>query len=58
MAVQALNPDDFNNELVLSGLNQPVSMTTLPDGRILILEKAGTIKITDPSAGSTSSAGG
>lgn len=38
----------FANESVLSGLNQPVDLAFLPDGRMLILLKPGTIVIADP----------
>jgi glucose/arabinose dehydrogenase len=39
---------NFQNQLLLSGLSNPVSAEFLPDGRMLILEKGGTVKITDP----------
>lgn len=41
---------NFQNQLLLSGLSSPVSAEFLPDGRMLILEKGGTVKITDPNA--------
>jgi glucose/arabinose dehydrogenase len=41
---------NFQNELVVSGLNRPTSLEFLPDGRALILEKNGRILITDPSS--------
>ncbi|PZO21115.1 MAG: hypothetical protein DCF25_05570 [Leptolyngbya foveolarum] len=41
------NPS-YRDELVVSGLVAPISMAALPDGRMLILEKFGTIRITDP----------
>ncbi|MGD1917597.1 MAG: PQQ-dependent sugar dehydrogenase, partial [Pleurocapsa sp.] len=43
---------NFQNESVLSGLNSAVSMEFLPDGRLLVLEKNGTVKITDPNSDS------
>ncbi len=48
-AIGSLTPD-FVNEQVLSGLNQPVDLAFLPDGRALILLKDGEIVITDPQA--------
>ncbi len=41
---------EFQSRRILSGLNTPVSMTTLPDGHMLILEKGGAIKLVDPQA--------
>src|SRR5262245_24777249 len=32
-------PDDFQDQLVVSGLNQPCSMAFLPDGRALLIEQ-------------------
>jgi len=46
----AAPPPDFVNELVLGSISQPISMSFLPDGRILILKKGGEILIGDPSA--------
>ncbi len=42
-------PPGFVSEDVATGLSQPVSMAFLPDGRILIVEKTGGIRIGDPS---------
>ena len=42
-------PADVTNELVIQDLNQPVSMKLLPSGEMLILERAGTILIMDPT---------
>ncbi|MDX1745250.1 MAG: PQQ-dependent sugar dehydrogenase, partial [Halobacteriales archaeon] len=44
-------PADFVDEIVISGLNQPISIRFLPDGRALILQKGGTIVIADPAQG-------
>ena len=41
-------PALFQDELVKSGLNQPTSMAFLPDGRILVTQKAGQVFILDP----------
>ncbi len=40
----------FTTQNVVAGLVAPISIRQLPDGRMLVLEKAGTIKIFDPSA--------
>src|SRR5258705_13164787 len=32
-------PTDFTDSLVLSGFNSPVGMTSLPDGRVLVVEQ-------------------
>jgi len=45
-------PQDFQDELVISDMNQPVSIEFLPDGRALILQKGGEILISNPQAGS------
>jgi glucose/arabinose dehydrogenase len=50
-------PTDFADDLILSGLNQPVGMAFLPDGRLLFVERTsanirlvvnGVIAATDP----------
>ncbi len=38
----------FTDELVLTLPTEPLSLTNLPDGRMLVLEKTGAIKIFDP----------
>lgn len=48
LTAHAAPPEGFTNELVLSGLAQPINIEFLPDGRALVLEKAGAIYITDP----------
>jgi len=51
VAIAIANPlPDFGNEPVLSGLNQPLDLAFLPDGRSLILLKPGEIVIADPQA--------
>ena len=49
LTVQAQLPSDFVDESVLAGLSQPVSLAFLPDGRLLILQKGGSIVIADPA---------
>lgn len=41
---------NFQDDRLLSNLDEPIALESLPDGRILILQKGGTILITDPSA--------
>ena len=40
---------EFAEESVVGGLSSPTSLEVLPDGRIIVLEKAGTAHIFDPS---------
>lgn len=42
-------PDGFSQQTVLSGLDEPVYLSVLPDGRMLVLEKQGEILIFDPA---------
>jgi len=42
-------PPGFQQEVVLSGRDQPVYLEVLPDGRMLLLHKLGLISIFDPS---------
>lgn len=49
---QPLSLAGFTSELVTAtGLNQPISVAFLPDGRMLVLEKGGRILIVDPNSG-------
>ena len=41
-------PANFSDGVVLSGLNQPVDVQTLPTGEMLVLQKPGTIFLTNP----------
>jgi glucose/arabinose dehydrogenase/endonuclease YncB( thermonuclease family) len=38
-------PGGFSQELVASGLNEPTGFTFVPDGRILVTEKAGLVRV-------------
>ena len=50
-AVFAAPPVDFSDELVLGGLDQPVALGFIPgDGRMLIVQRSGTILIADLNA--------
>jgi glucose/arabinose dehydrogenase len=44
----------FTDTAVASGLDQPTDFAFLPDGRILILERAGRVLVSPPGGGSTS----
>ncbi len=46
----ALSPQLFRNELVAGSLNFPMAAEFLPDGRILVVEKRGGVKIIDPQS--------
>ncbi len=43
----------FTDSLVVGGLNSPTAIAFLPDGRLLITEKAGALKLFDGSATTT-----
>lgn len=51
-ASAATLPSGFVEETVVSGLSQPVAMEWLPDGRFLVAEKAGVVKLIDPATSS------
>lgn len=42
-------PSGFQEQIILSGLDGPVHLKALPDGRMLLLQKAGQIFIFNPS---------
>ncbi|MGF1485223.1 MAG: PQQ-dependent sugar dehydrogenase [Opitutales bacterium] len=42
-------PTDFTKQTVVSGLSQPITLRTLPDGRMLVGQKGGEIRVFDPS---------
>ena len=55
MDTQPLPLDGFTDETIVdSGLGQPISLAFLPDNRILVIEKSGTIRIVDPETGQSS----
>ncbi len=41
-------PTQFTNQVVIGGMNQPIGMTFLPNNKSLVIERDGTIFITDP----------
>ncbi|MCV7071961.1 PQQ-dependent sugar dehydrogenase, partial [Mycobacterium rufum] len=41
----AAAPGTFRNEILATGLNLPTAMTFLPDGRMLVAELGGTVKV-------------
>jgi glucose/arabinose dehydrogenase len=38
-------PDRFIDQIVASGLNDPVGMAFLPDGRLVVVERAGAVRL-------------
>lgn len=57
--VAAPPPDD--REFVateIARFDEPWAMTFLPDGRLLVTEKAGTLKLLDPASGRVGEIGG
>ena len=48
VTVNVANTSSFQNEILATGLNLPTSMVFLPDGRMLVTELPGTIKVLSP----------
>jgi glucose/arabinose dehydrogenase/PKD repeat protein len=48
VAVNVANADSFQNEVLATGFNLPTNIEFLPDGRMLVVELAGTIKVLPP----------
>ncbi len=46
--VNVANSSSFQNEILATGLNLPTSMLFLPDGRMLVAELPGAIKVLSP----------
>src|SRR6185436_20789185 len=46
--VNVANTSYFQNEILATGFNLPTSIEFLPDGRMLVIELQGTIKILPP----------
>ncbi|NUT34679.1 MAG: PKD domain-containing protein [Hamadaea sp.] len=53
VAEAATLPAGFQEQIVFSGLSQPVNLEFAPDGRIFVAEKAGAIKIFDDLSDTT-----
>ena len=49
-SVAAAPPPNFDETTVMLGLDQPIALAFLPDGRMLVLQKEGEILIADPLA--------
>src|SRR4030095_16434899 len=45
VSVNVANSDYFQNEVLATGLNLPTNIEFLPDGRMLVMELQGTIKV-------------
>ena len=43
---------DFEIEVLTSNLNEPMELAPLPDGRVLFIERSGTVHLVDPASGS------
>ena len=48
IAVNVANSDYFQNEVLATGFNLPTTFEFLPDGRLLVAELAGRIKVLSP----------
>jgi glucose/arabinose dehydrogenase len=48
VTVNVANTNYFQNEILATGLNLPVSTAFLPDGRMLVVELGGTIEVLPP----------
>ena len=48
VTVNVANTNFFQNEVLATGFNLPTAIKFLPDGRLLVVELAGTIKILPP----------
>ena len=48
VAVNVANGSFFQNEILATGFNLPTAIKFLPDGRMLVVELAGTIKVLPP----------
>ena len=48
VTVNVANTGFFQNEILATGFNLPTAMKFLPDGRMLVVELAGTIKVLPP----------
>ncbi|MFL6180501.1 MAG: PQQ-dependent sugar dehydrogenase, partial [Actinomycetes bacterium] len=48
VAVNVSNASSFQNEILATGFDLPTAMTFLPDGRMLVVEFSGTIKVLPP----------
>ena len=46
-------PANFQNEILITNLNEPVSIEFLPDSRMLVIGRLGTIWVSQPSSGYT-----
>ncbi len=46
--VNVANASSFQNEILATGLNLPTNIEFLPDGRMLVVEFSGTIKVVPP----------
>src|SRR5437879_1842959 len=52
-AAEPVDPERFEKEVVVSGLEDGAEMDVLPDGRVLVVERAGGVKMFLPAAKKT-----
>eukprot|EP00050_Salpingoeca_kvevrii_P007362 m.295683 g.295683 ORF g.295683 m.295683 type:complete len:777 (-) comp13240_c0_seq1:505-2835(-) len=50
-ATSSALPEGFVHEQVVGGLGQPMDMVALPDNRLIVIERTGTVLIVDPATG-------
>jgi glucose/arabinose dehydrogenase len=48
VTVNVANSNSFQNEILATGFNLPTAMKFLPDGRLLVVELQGTIRVVPP----------
>jgi cytochrome c len=53
---QVPDSDDFSKVTLADGLFMPMELTVLPDGRVLFLEREGTVSIYNPQTSNTTTA--
>ena len=49
-SVAAAPPAGFQNEIILSNLNEPTGAVFTPDGRLLVIERDGSVLVAQPGA--------
>lgn len=57
LAAKELDLSRFERTVVATGLVQPMELDIAPDGRIFLIELAGTIKLIDPQTGQSAEVG-
>ena len=52
LSAETLDPDRWERELIVPACTDPMAMEVLSDGRLLIAEKSGALKLYEPNSGS------